>query len=78
MAEMVEAERILADGGFKPYHLELGWRAPIRGTFEESSTEYPDLFETRAGQEEDQLTDTVLRNGFTAKSVVQASCNSNL
>ncbi|KAL8280716.1 hypothetical protein RQP46_007039 [Phenoliferia psychrophenolica] len=60
----------LLANGLSRYHLEPpSWRAPWLANKPNSG--YPQFYPTCAGQDEDQLTDSAVKIGFTGKSIVK-------
>jgi hypothetical protein len=65
-------EADLAQKGLNLYHLKApAWRAPL---LKKADGElFPGFFPTNPCQEENQLTDSVVKQGFASRSVVQVS-----
>lgn len=72
-AATVSIDEELLANGLTRYHLEPpSWRAPWLGTSQQAAN-YPQFYPTRDGQEEDQLTESAVKQGFSGKTVVGVS-----
>jgi hypothetical protein len=66
--KLVEAD--LAARGLVPYRLEPpAWRASLLSKSDEAV--FPGFFPTHAAQDENQTNETIVKQGFTGRSIVQ-------